>query len=65
MEYRGLYDDSADRYYAADIETVIDTKALLEESGGFTIHRLNLPELGACRSFEWGDGNVLIVFSGR
>lgn len=46
LERSGPYDDSAERYYAADIETVIDTKKLLEESGAFVMASLELPELG-------------------
>ncbi len=32
LAYVGLRDDSAERFYAADIEAVVDTKELLEES---------------------------------
>lgn len=32
LAYVGLRDDSAERFYAADIETVVDIKTLLEES---------------------------------
>ncbi|RDX40852.1 hypothetical protein OH76DRAFT_1423462 [Lentinus brumalis] len=46
----GLVDDTADIFYAADIEDQIDVKALLGGTGfapgSSTLHELELPELG-------------------
>lgn len=51
LAYAGPRDDSADHYYAADIESVMDVKKLLEESGAFSIDRLELPQLGEYHSW--------------
>ncbi len=46
----GLVDDTADIFYAADIEDQIDVKVLLGGTGfapgSSTLHELELPELG-------------------
>ena len=39
-------DDTADQYYAQDIELQIDVQQLLVDSGAFTIPSLDLPDIG-------------------
>lgn len=49
--YGGLVDDTADAYYATDIEQQVDIKQLLADAGFNSDLRhdgLQLPELGMC-----------------
>ncbi|KAI0692041.1 hypothetical protein BC835DRAFT_90395 [Cytidiella melzeri] len=43
--YSGPYDASTERHYAADVEAVIDTTKILQESGGLSTYHLDLSDL--------------------
>lgn len=46
LQYVGPRDDTLDRYYSADIDTVLDVQKVLEDSGAFSPLHLVHPPLG-------------------